>query len=133
MKIAIPKYDSKRGWTGGDSRVVYAFTDRRTGVTKVAPVQHAESIGPEVEVRPATRMEAWDNDYKSSGWKNLDSEFPDPMKKQSDDDPHGENLTKLVAAKKGKREPKQQSVETGARGGRFYITPSGAKIYVKNK
>jgi hypothetical protein len=81
-------------------------------------------------------MEAWDNDYKGSGWKNLDSEFPDPLKKQSGDDPHGGNLAKLVAAKKaknGKKESKQQSVETGARGGRFYTTSSGAKIYVKNK
>lgn len=43
-----------------------------------------------------------------------------------------QKLEKKVAAKGGgeKKEAEQKNIETGARGGRFYTTPSGAKIYV---
>jgi hypothetical protein len=45
-----------------------------------------------------------------------------------------ENIKKLAAAKqgKGKRELKQHT-ETGPKGGRFYITTGGHKVYAKGK
>lgn len=63
----LPTYDERKGWTGGDSRTLYAFTDRRTGGVTILPgpgAQGITAIGPEVTVRVATRAEA------EEGWQS---------------------------------------------------------------
>lgn len=76
-KVSLPRYDERRGWTGGDSRTLYAFTDRRTGSVDVHPggggagkklLMHS---GPELTVRVASRSEAeelWQRPLHV-GWK----------------------------------------------------------------
>lgn len=75
-KADLPRYDERRGWIGGDSRTLYAFTDRRTGDVFVYPgggagkklLMHA---GPEADVRVASRSEAeslWQSPLHV-GWK----------------------------------------------------------------
>lgn len=57
----LPRYDERRGWHGGDSRTLYAFTDARTGRTVVRPghVSAMRDVGPAVSsIRVATRDEA---------------------------------------------------------------------------
>jgi len=75
-KVVLPRYDDRRGWTGGDSRTLYAFTDRRTGRVAVYPGGGAGKkllmrVGPEADVRVATRPEAeelWQSPLHA-GWK----------------------------------------------------------------
>lgn len=78
-KVSLPRYDEKRGWTGGDSRTLYMFTDRRTGTRDVHPGGGGAGKkllmhwGPEADVRVATRSEAethWQNPLHA-GW-NVD-------------------------------------------------------------
>jgi hypothetical protein len=72
----LPRYDEKRGWIGGDSRTLYAFTGRRTGAVEVYPGGGSGKKllmhwGPEADVRIATRDEAerlWQNPLHA-GWK----------------------------------------------------------------
>jgi hypothetical protein len=71
----LPRYNQSCRWEGGDSRTLYAFIDKRTGTVKVRPgalSEHAVcGIGPECDVRIATRTEAethWQNPLHS-GWK----------------------------------------------------------------
>ena len=74
-KTALPRYTERQGWIGGDSRTLYAFTDRRTGKVGVYPGGGGSNkkllmhVGPEADVRVATRAEAeelWQNPLK--GW-----------------------------------------------------------------
>lgn len=76
--MALPRYSEKRGWTGGDSRTLYAFTAKQTGTTRVYPgggpgkklLMH---WGPEATVRVATRAEAeahWQKPLHA-GWKTI--------------------------------------------------------------
>ena len=44
-------------------------------------------------------------------------------------DPHVESLRRLVKARARKREAAQRALETGPRGGKFYTSERGAKIY----
>lgn len=76
-KTALPRYTEQHGWTGGDSRTLYAFTDRRTGKVGVYPGGGSSKAkllmhwGPEADVRIATRSEAeehWQNPLHV-GWK----------------------------------------------------------------
>jgi hypothetical protein len=65
-KTTLPRYTEQHGWTGGDSRTLYAFTDRRTGKVGVHPGGGSSKAkllmhwGPEADVRIATRSEAED-------------------------------------------------------------------------
>ena len=80
-KIGLPRYDERRGWIGGDSRTLYAFTDRRTGRVFVYPGGGAGKkllmhVGPEADVRRATRSEAeslWQTPLHA-GWKVANGE-----------------------------------------------------------
>ena len=74
-KTALPRYTERQGWIGGDSRTLYAFTDRRTGKVGVYPGGGGSNkkllmhVGPEADVRIATRAEAedlWQSPLK--GW-----------------------------------------------------------------
>lgn len=75
-KADLPRYTEKHGWVGGDSRTLYAFTDRRTGQVSVHPGGGPKRkllmrVGPEVDVRIASRSEAeehWQNPLHM-GWK----------------------------------------------------------------
>lgn len=73
---ALPKWNDKKGWMGGDSRRLYAYIDRLTGKITVWPgssgLSHSPAkVGPNADVRPATRAEAvkhW-QDPLHVGWK----------------------------------------------------------------
>lgn len=68
--MALPSY-GKNGWSGGDSRTLYTFRDKRTGSVTVRPGGDARGVGPECDVRVATKAEAeahWQNPLHS-GWK----------------------------------------------------------------
>jgi hypothetical protein len=78
-RMILPRYDARRGWIGGDTRTLYAFTDRRTGkVYAVRPgggsgrhATVADVGGSEADVRIATRAEAerlWQSPLHA-GWK----------------------------------------------------------------
>lgn len=71
-RTALPRWNDKRGWTGGDTRTLYAFTDKRTGRVVVYPGGSvSRGVGPEMTVRVATRAEAqqrW-QDPLNPGWK----------------------------------------------------------------
>lgn len=77
-KVAVPAFRTKLGrWSGGDKNTLYAFTDKNTGKTFVRPGGGSRAssmmngIGPEAEVRVATKDEAeahWQNPLHS-GWK----------------------------------------------------------------
>lgn len=76
-KAPLPQYSERRGWVGGDSRALYAFTDKRTGTVHVHPgggkgKKLLRGVGgPEQRVRLATRAEAqkhW-QDPLHAGWK----------------------------------------------------------------
>ena len=80
-KAALPRYTERQGWIGGDSRTLYAFTDRRTGKVGVYPGGGGSNkkllmhVGPEADVRIATRAEAeelWQSPLK--GWNVTGSE-----------------------------------------------------------
>lgn len=80
-KITLPHYTEKLGWHGGDSRTLYAFTDRRTGTIGVYPGGGGSKQkllmhwGPEADVRIATRSEAeqlWQSPLHA-GWKVQDT------------------------------------------------------------
>ena len=88
-KTSLPRYDERRGWVGGDSRTLYAFTDRRTGSVSVYPgggvgkklVMH---VGPEADVRLATRSEAessWQRPLHV-GWKVANGDVHAAKKKR---------------------------------------------------
>jgi hypothetical protein len=70
----LPRWDDRHGWRGGDSRTLYAFTDRRTGkLYAVRPGGRtiADAGGPEADVRLATRAEAerlWQSPLHA-GWR----------------------------------------------------------------
>lgn len=76
VKARLPRWNPKKGWTGGDSKALYAFTDKRTGRVKVAPGTGDGFVqwqvgGPEQTVRLATRAEAqrlWQKPLHK-GWK----------------------------------------------------------------
>lgn len=64
------RYDAKRGWVGGMGTALYAVTDKRTGVLQVRPGDWMAGIGPEVDIRVATKVEAethWQNPLHT-GW-----------------------------------------------------------------
>lgn len=70
---ALPRYDERHGWVGGDDRTLYAFTDERAHKTIVRPVYQMRlaHAGPCLTVRIATREEAtcdW-QDPLHPGWK----------------------------------------------------------------
>lgn len=77
-KADLPRYTEKHGWVGGDSRTLYAFTDRRTGQVAVYPGGGAKKkllmhVGPEADVRIASRSEAeelWQSPLR--GWTVAD-------------------------------------------------------------
>jgi len=81
--VAPPSYDEQHGWMGGDSKTLYAFTDKRTGKVTVRPgggrgKPGLHHIGPEASVRVATRAEAeahW-QDPLHPGWVVADRENP---------------------------------------------------------
>lgn len=65
------KYTDAKGWTGGDSRTLYAITDNTTGLVLVRPGHGLAGIGPEVVITVATKEQAeehWQNPLHS-GWK----------------------------------------------------------------
>lgn len=73
-KIKLPIYDDRKGWHKADSHALYHFTDRRTKRTFVAPGDSLKGIGPEVDVRLASRSEGealWQNPLNPS-WKVAD-------------------------------------------------------------
>jgi len=77
-RVKLPRWDDRRGWTGGDSRTLYAFTDRLTGrLYAVRPGggrRIADAGGPNADVRLATRAEAerlWQSPLHA-GWKVVD-------------------------------------------------------------
>jgi hypothetical protein len=80
-KTSVPRYDDRRGWTGGDSKTLYTFTDRRTGTVGVHPGGGGAGKkllmhwGPEVDVRVATRAEAEEHWQRPlhAGWRVLES------------------------------------------------------------
>jgi hypothetical protein len=57
-------------------------------------------------------------------------EWAGGVEKDYPKDPHVENLKKLATAKKGRGERKQHT-EVGPKGGKFYITTGGHKVYAK--
>lgn len=62
-KAALPRYNSRRGWTGGNSRVLYLFRDKLTGKKIVRPgggprKKLLGAPGSNATVRVATRGEA---------------------------------------------------------------------------
>jgi hypothetical protein len=66
----MPKYRNGR-WIGGDARRLYTFIDRRTGRIVVRAGDAFSGIGPEADVREATRGEAetlWQSPLHP-GWK----------------------------------------------------------------
>jgi hypothetical protein len=70
-KPKAPRYDERKGWTGGDSRTLYAVVDKASNAVVVRPGNAMRGIGPGVTVRVATRAEAvqhWQADL-SPGWK----------------------------------------------------------------
>lgn len=75
-RAGLPRYTEQRGWFGGDSRTLYAYTDRRTGKVEVYPGEWPpQGWGPEANVRVATRAEAeehWQNPLHA-GWKVAES------------------------------------------------------------
>lgn len=76
--MALPRWDDKKGWVGGDSRTLYAFVDKRTGNVRVAPGggprgKVSGAGGDHADVRIATRAEGekhW-QDPLHSGWKTV--------------------------------------------------------------
>lgn len=63
-------YNAKRGWTGLMGTALYAIIDKRTGALQVRPGDYMTGIGPEVDIRVATRGEAethWQSPL-SPGW-----------------------------------------------------------------
>jgi len=69
--VDIPTYSERHGWRGGDKDTLYAITDKRTGNVMVRPVRDMHAVGPDVDVRVATRDEAeqhWQRPL-NSGWK----------------------------------------------------------------
>lgn len=71
---ALPTYSDKSGWKGGEKNRLYHITDKRTGGVQVRPVEHMRGIGPEADVRHATRAEAEQHWQKPlhAGWKVKD-------------------------------------------------------------
>ena len=71
VKVKLPRYDKRKGWTGGDDRALYAITDTHTGRLSVLPAFGMRGIGPTATVRLATRTEAeehWQAPL-TPGWK----------------------------------------------------------------
>lgn len=72
-KVSLPHWNGRKGWVGGDSRTLYAFTDKSMGRVEVYPggsPSHVH-VGPEATVRLATRAEAerlWQSPLHV-GWK----------------------------------------------------------------
>ena len=73
-KEKLPHYSEKKGaWTGGATRTLYSFRDKRTGNVQVRPGQGAKGLfymGPDVDVDVATRELAekhWQNPLHA-GW-----------------------------------------------------------------
>ncbi len=69
----MPHYSEKGGWKGGEKNRLYHITDKRSDkIVHVRPVEHmSPGVGPEVNVRHATRAEAeqhWQNPLHP-GWK----------------------------------------------------------------
>ena len=59
--MALPRWNSKKGWVGGDTRTLYAFTDPDTGAVAVRPGPGKTGrihFGARARVRVATRAEA---------------------------------------------------------------------------
>lgn len=88
-KVGLPHYDERRGWIGGDSRTLYALTDRRTGRVAVHPGGGGPGkklltyMGPEAQVRVATREEGEEHWQRPlpAGWNVLDSSTHHATKK----------------------------------------------------
>lgn len=70
-RVKMPRYSEARGWHGGDDRALYAFVGRATGAIIVAPIYCGRYVGPDCDVRLATRSEAekhWQMPLHG-GWK----------------------------------------------------------------
>jgi len=71
-KEALPRWNPKKGWVGGNSKTLYTFTDNITDSIAVAPGGYPHvHVGPNAEVRMATRAEAemlWQSPLQA-GWK----------------------------------------------------------------
>ncbi len=74
----LPKYSAKKGgWTGGDTRTLYAFSSPSGSWLRVIPGMGGKGVvvhGPETIVRVATKAEAeekWQNPLHG-GW-NVDA------------------------------------------------------------
>jgi hypothetical protein len=69
---ALPRWNESKGWIGGDSHTLYAFTDRLTGKISVQHGGYPQThVGPNATVRVATRAEAereWQKPL-SPAWK----------------------------------------------------------------
>lgn len=70
-RVSEPRYSEGKGWTGGDTRTLYAITDVRTGNVTVRPGKSFAGVGPACTIRIATRLEA-ETEWQSplhAGWK----------------------------------------------------------------
>ena len=67
-------YSETQGWNGGDTRTLYAITDKRTGGIVVRPGGAMLGIGPAVDIEVATRFIAEQLGQKPlhSGWRVLE-------------------------------------------------------------
>lgn len=79
-KIKIPRWDDRKGWTGGELHRLYAFTCLHTGQVQIRPagLRPGDSPGPNCDVRPARRAEAeegWQRPLHS-GWKVVEPPKP---------------------------------------------------------
>lgn len=72
--MALPRWNSKKGWIGGDTRTLYAYTDKRTNRVTVRPGPGTRfgdtAVGDHATVRVATRAEVDASDWPK-GWKTL--------------------------------------------------------------
>jgi hypothetical protein len=64
-------YTKAHTWIGGDPSTLYAVIDKRTGRTIVRPPDQMGGVGPDVDVRVATRAEAEEHWQRPlhAGWR----------------------------------------------------------------
>lgn len=70
-KSALPSWNPRRGWIGGNSRTLYTFEDDVTGRLVVSPGGRHIHAGPSATVRMSTQAEAerhWQSPL-AGGWK----------------------------------------------------------------
>lgn len=75
--VKMPQYSERGGWKGGEKNRLYHITDKRTGKPSVMGVEHMRGVGPEVDIRHATRGEAEEHYQKPlhPGWKVEEGEM----------------------------------------------------------